>query len=46
MKYVIIQPRVKHFIAYGKKFVEWTNIVTYGIKLDGWQNNATYGIKL
>ena len=46
LKYVIIQPRVKLFIAYGKKFVEWPNIITCGIKLDGWPKKGTYGTKL
>ena len=43
---LVIQPKVTHFIAYGKKLGEWLNNVTYGIKLDVWLKNATYGIKL
>ena len=35
LKNAMIQPRVKVFIAFCKKFVELPNIVTCGIKLDG-----------
>ena len=42
---LVIQPKVTHFIAYGKKIEGWPNNVTYGMKLYVWLKNYTYGTK-